>query len=307
MAGRHGAPFDLNLLLVFDAMIREGSVTAAGRVVGLSQPSMSNALRRLRAACDDPLFVRTRDGMRPTPEAARLAEPVAEVLATVRTRVLGRIPFEARKATRVFRLLASDVGEIAILPRLWRAVAAEAPGIRIVAVSRAREAYAAVLEAGEADMALARVLPRVPGLRQRRLFEDRYVCIARAGHPRVRGRLDGPGFAAETHVASGSPDMDVLARIAAEHGLDLRVGLRVVHILAAAVIAARTDMLAVVPVEVSGELDAIGGVQVLPLPFEFPSVPVYLYWHPRSDRDEANRWLRGRLAGLFPSGRFGEE
>ena len=306
MAGRHGAPFDLNLLLVFDALMREGSVTAAGRVVGLSQPSMSNALRRLRSACDDPLFVRGRDGMRPTPEALRLAGPVAEALAIVRTGVLGRIPFDPRRATRTFRLLASDVGEIAILPRLWRAVSAEAPGIGIVAISRARQDYVAALEAGEADMALARALPRVPGLRQRRLFDDRYVVVARAGHPRVRGSLDGAGFAAEAHVASGAADADVLARIAAEHGVELRVGLRVAHLLAAAVIAARTDMLAVVPEEVSGELGALGGAQVLPLPFDVPEVPVHLYWHPRVDRDEANRWLRARLASLFPARRFSE-
>jgi DNA-binding transcriptional LysR family regulator len=297
MVKRHAAPFDLNLLLVLDALMRERSVTAAGQSVGLSQPSMSNALRRLRALCGDPLFVRTRDGMQPTPEAERLAGPVQQALNLFQAGLQGGLAFDPSTSRRSFRILLSDVGEIAVLPRLSRLLAEGAPGVTIESVARRRDGYLRALENGEADLAVACTIPRAPGLRRRHLFTDRYVCLARRDHPRIRGALTAETFREESHIGVGPPgsDGDALGRAATLHRLDLRIGMRVAHFVTAAIIVANGDMLVTVPHEIVAELEVTRSLQVLPLPLSLPDFTVQLYWHPRYHSDQANQWLRKQL------------
>src|SRR5476649_2201198 len=109
---------DLNLLRVFAAILAEGSVTAAGERLSLSQPAMSNALARLRKVFGDPLFVRTPRGMRPTPYAERLAQPVNQALELVRATLIKEGEFEPASSERVFRFSMTDIGEMVFLPRL---------------------------------------------------------------------------------------------------------------------------------------------------------------------------------------------
>ena len=145
---------DLNLLVVFDAMVEHRSVTRAGHAIGLSQPAMSAAVSRLRALFDDPLFVRTGAEMKPTPRALELAAPVRRVIDTVRVDILQRSTFSPSTTDRTFTVITPDIGEINFLPGLLERFTGEAPQARLRAVSLPRDAAAAALEAGEADLAL---------------------------------------------------------------------------------------------------------------------------------------------------------
>src|SRR5215207_8914145 len=120
---------DLNTLVVFDALLQQGSVTRAGRALGLSQPAMSAALAKLRLQVGDPLFVRTGRGMKPTPRALELATPVHQVLETVRTQILHKRPFDPETARSVFTILTPDAGEIVFMPRVLAHAAQHAPSI----------------------------------------------------------------------------------------------------------------------------------------------------------------------------------
>ena len=294
-------PADLNLLVVLDALLRERSVTAAGRAVGLTQPAMSNALRRLRNAFGDPLFVRAGGGMVPTPEAQRLGEPVRRALELLREGLAERPSFAPAEARRTFRLLLSDVGQIVALPRLVWHLAAEAPGCTLMTVAAPRDRHPAVLESGEADLAIGASVPPRAGLKRQHLFDDRYVLLARRDHPRIRGAPTLGALLQEAHLlvqAQGGLDSPVAALLR-RAGLDGRVALRAPQYTMACLIAARTDLITIVPEEVMQELPASLGLRAFPLPFPTPNLAIHQYWHPRYDRDAGNRWLRAQIAGLL--------
>src|SRR5437764_13192496 len=163
---------DLNLLRVFDAVLRERAVTAAAMGLGLTQPAVSNALSRLRSVFGDPLFVRTPSGMDATPFARELAEPVRQALALLESALAHGPVFDPASATRAFRFYMSDLGQIEFLPPLLERVQKHAPGVRLEAVALEVEDIAAALAAGSLDLAVG----FLPGLgapvRRRPLFRD---------------------------------------------------------------------------------------------------------------------------------------
>src|SRR3954449_924435 len=145
---------DLNLLRVFDAVLRERAVTAAAARLGLTQPAVSNALARLRAVFGDALFVRTPAGMEPTPFARGVAEPVRQALALLESALSHGPGFEPATATRPFRFYMSDVGQVEFLPPLVERVQRMAPGVKLEAVALDIEAIAAALGSGALDVAV---------------------------------------------------------------------------------------------------------------------------------------------------------
>src|SRR5690348_4700058 len=175
---------DLNLLRVFDAVLREKSVTAAAAGLELTQPAVSNALSRLRGVFGDPLFVRTPTGMDATPFARELAEPVRQALALLESALAHGPGFDPASATRAFRFYMSDLGQIEFLPPLIERVQQRAPGVRLEAVALEVEDIAAALAAGSLDLAVG----FLPGLgspvSRRPLFRDPYLCLMRADQDR---------------------------------------------------------------------------------------------------------------------------
>ena len=305
MAKRHITAFDLNLLVVFDALMRERSVTRAGAAVGLSQPSMSNALSRLREQCGDPLFVRAREGMQPTALALRLAGPVQRALAMLRDSLEGEFAFDPTGSDRTFRLLLSDVGEIVILPRLIRHLEKVAPKMSVRSVQLPRDRHRDALEAGEVDLAVVRDVKPDTGLLREVLYDDRYVCLVRKGHPQIGARMSLKKFLAASHIVvevpGGGPG--VFEKILAARGLSRRVALTVPHYLVAPLIVAKTDLVVAVPDEIIPELPRPLAVRSLPLPFDLGGFRVHQFWHTRFDADPANRWLREQVRHLFRAAR----
>src|SRR3954467_5467635 len=194
------ADLDLNLLRVFDAVLHEGSVTAAPGRLELTQPAVSNALARLRSLLGDPLFVRTASGMEPTPFARGVAEPVRQALA-LRESALAHGPgFDPATATRTFRFYMSDVGQVEFLPPLVERVQRDAPGVRLEAMGLDVEDLGGALAAGSLDVAVG----FLPGLgapvKRQALFRDPYACLMRADHPAAQGSLTRKKFVEASHA-----------------------------------------------------------------------------------------------------------
>jgi DNA-binding transcriptional LysR family regulator len=174
--------FDLNLLRVFAVMMAERSTTLAGQRLGLSQSSVSHALRRLREACDDPLFVRTGSGMQPTAYALALADPIERALQLIEGGLARSGAFDPASARRTFNLLLSDIGQLSYLPRLAEHLRREAPGVEIDVAHLPLDRYRDALQSGAAHLAIGHLPVLVPGFHRAHLFDDRYVCLLSERH-----------------------------------------------------------------------------------------------------------------------------
>ena len=297
---------DLNLLLVFEALFRQGSVTRAAAQVGLSQSAMSSALGRLRMQFGDPLFVKTRSGMLPTPRALELAPALTEALAMVRGAMDRRETFDPATSSRSLRVYMTDVGETVLLPTLMTYLQERSPAMRLETAQLPAAELPLRMESGEVDLAVG-YLPQLPEkIRRTRLFEEHYVCMTRPDHPLGRkGPLTLKEFLGARHVliASMGSGHQVLERTLAERGVHDNVALRVPHFVLVPLIIANTDLIVSVPSRVAGATARLMKSKVHPLPIPIPSFDVSVFWHERVENDGANRWLRAAMLELFGHGR----
>jgi DNA-binding transcriptional LysR family regulator len=296
----NGTP-DLNLLPVFEALLRHGNVTRAAADVGLTQSAMSSALGRLRRQLGDPLFVNTRAGMLPTPRALELAPLLTDALAIVRRALNGREAFDARRTARSLRVYMTDVGETVLLPALMRHLHQESPQLRLETAQLPAAELAVRMETGDIDLAVGYLPQLRDKIRRARLFEEHYVCMMRPDHPLARRALTMKDFLAARHVliSSMGSGHQQLERALAEHGVEQNVALRVPHFVVVPLIVSGTDLVVSLPSHVADVWAKLVKVKVHPLPIKIPSFDVSLYWHPRVENDAANRWLRDALVQLF--------
>jgi DNA-binding transcriptional LysR family regulator len=292
--------FDLNLLRVFDAIWREGQVTRAAQSLGLSQSALSSALKRLRDHLGDPLFIKTRRGMEPTPHAVQLATEVTAVLDQVRHRVLAPPRFDPAATDRWFTLCTSDLGETAFMPVLLRHFEHVAPKVRLRTVTGTLSRRLEALERGEIDLVLGHY-PEIRGadVMQRLLSSHGHVCLLRHGHPAVReSRISAADYAAASHAVLRDE-----ARVydpVEEHLLARDIHREVVyvcsHFLSIPAVVAGSGLIATVPAAAAAAYRDDPRLQVVEAPFDFPRFDVKMYWHRKSHNDVALRWLRESLA-----------
>jgi DNA-binding transcriptional LysR family regulator len=297
---------DLNLLVVFDAVLRHRSVSRAAEAIGLSQPAVSNGLRRLREHFHDRLFVRTAEGMAPTPAAEALGGTVSAALAQIGAGLARRSAFDARAERRTFTLIVTDIGEIVFLPRLLDTAKHEAPGISFRTVHLPAAATRRALETGAADLAVGFVPDLKAGVFQQRLFATEYVCMARADHPSIGERVTRAQFVAATHAVADAEGTGhyVVAQALARLKPAPRIGLRVPQFLALPLIVGTSDMVATVPLPLAYELRRAANVKLLAHPLKLPRIEIRQFWHERYHDDPANRWLRETLVRLFKDARW---
>jgi len=291
---------DIRLLMVFDAIYKTRSVTAAADGLDLAQPAVSVALAKLRHHFGNPLFVRTSNGMEPTPFSEGLVQPVREALDAVE-KVLGhRGEFDPASAERSFRISMADISQLVLLPRLWEALRETAPGIRIEIVPMSSDT-ARLLESGEADLAVGFVPQLEAGFHQQTLFMQNFVCMLARDHPRIGDSLDLAGFEAEDHavISSSGAAPGILEREIARQGITRRVVLKIPSFLGAAFVIEHTDLLLTVPRRLGDVLQGRGAFRFLPVPFPLPEYEVKQHWHERYHHDEGNRWLRRLVSRLL--------
>jgi DNA-binding transcriptional LysR family regulator len=289
---------DLNLLRVFEAVLRARSVTAAAAQLALTQPAASNALARLREAFGDALFLRTPQGMEPTPFARELAEPVRQALALLESALAHGPGFDPATSSRSFRFYMSDLGQIEFLPPLVERVRRVAPGVRLEAPALEPEHVADALAAGSLDLAMGFLPALGPPLRRRSLFSDPYLCLMRADHPIAT--LTKKKFLEASHVLVTYRGGHRVVEEALERaGAAPRIVLRVPHFTVVPMVLERTDLILTLPARVARVFERRGRLKALAPPVPIARADVAVHWHERFDADPGNRWLREQLAELF--------
>ena len=293
---------DLNLLAVFEALYHAASVSRAAEQLGLSQPALSAALKRLREALHDPLFVRHAHGLVPTPRSEQLIVSVQAILDRVESEVLRTPEFTPSQETRAFTLNMIDLGELVVLPDLINRLRVEAPHVQIHCVSLAGAALHEAFASGTVDLAIGHfpVLAEA-NLPRQRLFRHSYIALAARGHLSLRGAMNLDQFQSADHVIV-EPASGIGAHIEAElarHGVQRRVALAVSHYLALPALIARSELVAVVPHAAGVGLAAMAELQLLALPMRLRTGEVHQFWHARTGTDAGVKWLRGVVASLF--------
>ncbi|MEM8936406.1 MAG: LysR family transcriptional regulator [Pseudomonadota bacterium] len=289
---------DFRELTILREIWRLKSVSAAAQELGISQPSASHALRKLRSHFSDRLFIRTFEGMNPTPLTDELMLEMGDSLAQISGALRYRQEFDPKRVNRVYTIIMIDMGEVVFLPRLLQFLQKEAPGITIRTRRMPTDAIPRALESGAVDLAIGYMPDLKAGVYQQRLFTTTRIGIVRKDHPEIGEKLTRQQFLKCSQVvadAEGTGHYIVERRLA---GLGAKpIVLRTSSFLALPAIVASSNLLAVVPRPL---LDAsslpIRGVN---LPVKFPALEIKQFWHECYDNDPSNRWLRNCCAKLF--------
>jgi len=294
--------FDLNLLPVVLAIVEERSVSRAAERLGWSQPKVSIALNKLRAALGDPLFVRGSHGMAPTPRALALVAPTRDILARVRQDVLAATPFDPATSTRRFTFALSDIGEMTFLPKLLAHMQRHAPGTTVVSVTLPPDQIAKGLEAGEIDLALG-YFPDLTARNffQQRLFTHSFISLLNARHPIKGERMSMEDFLGIGHavIRAEGRSQEIFEQLLARHGIERRVVLSTPHFMSIPFIIASTDLLVTVPYAVGESFARIAGIRMIHPPLDIPQFDLRQHWHRKYHKDAANSWIRSVVTTLF--------
>jgi DNA-binding transcriptional LysR family regulator len=290
---------DLNLLTVFEAIYEVGTVSGAADRLALSQSAASHALARLRDACKDDLFVRARQGLSPTPAAQEMYPAIKQALDALRATLAEASGFDPGTSQRRFRItIPHPMGPFHALA-LRAAIAAAAPSVVITfdTVSRPVDLEEGLRD-GIVDVAIDWLPVQLDPFVNRKLFDDRLVLLARRGHP-----LIGAGLAMEALLQAEF--VSIHHRRETDHApvairellqLGIRETVHVSELLEIPTLVASTDLVGVFAASMGPVMEQRLGLQVLPLPLESPSMPIYMIWHETRRHDPAHRWLREVVA-----------
>jgi DNA-binding transcriptional LysR family regulator len=284
---------DLNLFVVLDVIYTERNLTRAAEVLCLTQPTVSNALSRLRKTLNDELFVRTPQGMVPTPMTENIIGRVRDALQLMDSSVLEGDRFDAASSERVFRLSMNDVTEALLLPELMGDLSIQAPGMSVESYYSPRRDLAMALSSGQLEMAIDIAAGAHTDLCHQTLFRERYVCAVREDHPDVGDSLTLEHYLelGHIHVSSRPRGLGLVDMQLNKMGRRRQIHLRLQHYLVVPQVVRNTELALTVPDHWAKR----AGLKSLELPFELPELESHLLWHRSADGDQANRWLRERI------------
>ena len=284
---------DLNLLVVFDAVMQEGNVTRAGQRLGLSQPAMSHALARLRHTLKDELFVRSPKGMVPTPRAEQLALPVRVALEGLQ-HSLEPSQFDPSTATRTFRVAVDNYAAVVLVGPIAARTTKTAPEVTLEFRPSGTLNVPELLDRGELDLAIGPFGKQGERFSHEQLLQDGYVAVLRKGHPAASTReLSMERFAALPHleISSVRPATDFIDEALARRKLTRRIALRA-PFLSAVRILVTSDMVSIFPRRIAEELVRYRPLVIRHLSLASPSIETAMIWPRRLANQPAHRWLR---------------
>jgi len=303
--------FDLNLLKVFDEVMAERSLTKAARRLALTQPAVSNALRRLREALGDELLVRNGRSLQPTARALELWPSVREALGALQQALVPSV-FNPSIADNTFVLAMADATAAELMPGLVAVLGQQAPGVSLRVLPLTTRDPRKLLDEGQADLAIGHFPAALTDLTARsqagdhvsflyhRLFQGEYVCVMREGHPFAAGPLTMDRYCKARHMlvsfsgrAFGFVD-EALALV----GRSRRVVLTVNQFFTAGKVVAKSDLLTVLPRHFINVTGFANQLLQRDLPFDVPTVQVDALWHQRQDGSSAHAWLRSKVWAL---------
>lgn len=296
---------DLNLLVYLDVLLREKNVTRAAEQLGITQPAMSNILRRLRSLFNDPLLVRSSEGMTPTERAGELQPRIREILSDVSVLLEPRTEFRPYSTSRVFRIMTSDYAEATLVPRLVKALRSEAPNVILDFLTPSDVSYRD-MEQGRVDLAINRFNEIPQSFHQVLVWRDTFSCLLSADSPYVsRFNLKnylkaqhvwvsktgmGVGFGVNPEKSGGLGSIDqALQRL----GQKRQISVFTRHYQMPAMLAANKDLIATLPTRVA-KLQAHNNPQIVVKepPFFIPEFELTMAWSPLLQHHPAHRWLR---------------
>jgi DNA-binding transcriptional LysR family regulator len=295
---------DLNLLVYLDVLLRERNVTRAAAQLGITQPAMSNGLRRLRELFDDPLLVRTSEGMTPTERARELEPVVRGVLSEIEKAVQPRSAFEPAAAERVFRIMVSDYAEAVLIPPLLTRLRRDAPGVTLDLMTPSDVSFLDV-EQGKVDMVINRFDSMPQSFHQNTVWQDSFSCLLRVDNPILK-HFDLDAYLSARHVWVSKTGMGVgvgvdpgdvqrlgwvdeaLARL--DHKRRITVFTR--HYQSAILLAAKEDLIVTVPSKMARLHRADSRLVIKPPPFEIPPIELKMAWSPLLQHNSGHQWLR---------------
>jgi DNA-binding transcriptional LysR family regulator len=280
---------------------RNGNLGEAAEDIGLTQSAASHALSRLREELQDPIFVRTSEGMRPTPYGIRLARSVRDALESLRAGLDRHAEFEPKTSTRTFNVIMSDVSQMLYLPRLLPKLYAEAPGVTLRVRALPAKAPHLILESGEVDLAVGAFSRLFAGCLQKRLYRENYVCVVRKVHPRFVRGMTAEAFCSVPHALVDPRGYvhERLDRWLAQQKVPRTAKLHVPYFLSLPLVIARSDLLVVMASRVAQAYAEMLPLKIMPPPVKLPAYEPRLFWHERFHRDPANSWLRSLYIELF--------
>ncbi|QEZ42940.1 LysR family transcriptional regulator [Cupriavidus oxalaticus] len=285
---------DLNLLLVFTALLRERSVTRAAKRLYLGQPAVSASLTRLRIFAGDDLFMRTAHGMEPTKHALALAERLKPVLEGLGAALFSTSAFDPGSSDRTFSLGMFDIGEVTLAPELLGDMETEAPGVRLALRPVDRASAVAQLEAGTLDLAITDIGTTTSWIRTKPLYQEFFACIFDPKVVRARIPISLEDFLAYPHLLTsfGGEFVGYVDEVLKERRLSRHVTMTTTRFSTLPFVLRRFRGIASLPGTAARELGGALGLAVSPLPVEVPPVDLSLVWHARHDTDTGHQWLR---------------
>lgn len=295
---------DLNLLVYLDALLRERNVTKAANQLGISQPALSNGLRRLRDLFDDPLLVRTSEGMIPTERAEQLQPVIRDVLSKVDMAVQPQAAFDSANEEHLFRIMASDYAESTLFPHLLQRLRREAPGIILDILTPSDVSFLDV-ERGKVDMVINRFETMPQSFHQKGIWKDHFACLTSIDNPILQN------FTLETYmdarhvwvsktgmgIGVGMDPHDVqhlgwVDESLGNIGKQRRITVFTRHYQAAMLLAEQNDLLVTLPSRAAKLQRDNPRVAILKPPFEIPPFELKMAWSPLVQHNPAHRWMR---------------
>ena len=292
---------DLNLLVVFDAVARFGSVTAAADHLALSQSAVSHALSRLRTAIDDPLFTRSGRGLVATPRALAMVGPARNVLLNA-TQLLSPVTFNPKLERRTFRIGASDYAALTLVPNLIKLVQKTAPNVTLEIVGAGKNTLQQ-LEEGTLDASFWGTLRPDKPYHHHVLFDEHYVGVARSTHPYFKKDKSNQFTLAQyinaSHavVSLGDPGANQVDEILNGMGKSRNIGLKSNSFISNMACLTLSNLIATLPCKLS-QSTLMVGLRVFRLPFEVPTYTYGLVWHHRTNLAPGHIWLRNMICEL---------
>jgi len=295
---------DLNLLVYLDVLLRERNVTRAASYLGITQPAMSNGLRRLREVFDDPLLVRTSEGMTPTERAMDLQPVVRSVLSAVERAIQPRKPFDPAQSTRVFRIMASDYAESTLIPAVLARLRHEAPGVALDIMTPSDVSYLNV-EQGKVDMVINRFDSMPQSFHQTTVWQDDFSCLLSVENPLL------PGFSLESYLQaqhvwvsktgmgvgvgvdpSAVQDLGWVDEALGRLGRKRHISVFTRHYQVAVLLAQQRHLVVTVPSKLALLMRDDPRVAIESPPFEIPPFELKMAWSPLLQRNPGHQWLR---------------
>jgi DNA-binding transcriptional LysR family regulator len=288
------AGVDLNLLVLFDALMAERNVTRAASRVGLTQPAASHALARLRDLFKDALFVRTPRGMAPTALAVEAAGPIRSALDQIRDVLMSEQAFDPARSDRIFTIGLSDYAAFLLLPGLLERVETTAPNVRLVVRNTSHVSGLSMIDAGDVELIIGNFPDPLQHMSEDFLCEEEFVCAGRRDHPDLTDNLDTESYLGlrHLHVSLKGEPQGYIDDIIRTRGFHRNIVVTVGHFLIAPFLLASTDFIATEPRRILEPLGRLLKLKLMRPPVDIPPFKVSQIWHKRFDTDQGHKWLR---------------